>query len=85
MKIYINKVKENWIVDRFISEWKEHSPNITRNYFSSKALSGSLLPGLGEEYQNLSLREEKLFALSITLMKITNKNLLNEFMKRMFM
>ena len=44
MKIYINKVKENWIVDRFISEWKEHSPNITRNYFSSKSIIWIIAP-----------------------------------------
>lgn len=31
MKIYLNKPKENWIVDRFVSEWSKNNFNITTN------------------------------------------------------
>ena len=30
MKIYINKARESWVVDRFRSEWLKHSKNKTR-------------------------------------------------------
>ena len=36
MKIYINKVKENWVVDNFINEWKEHN-SITHTKYLSNA------------------------------------------------
>ena len=25
MKIFTNKIKENWVVDKFVLEWKEHN------------------------------------------------------------
>ena len=25
MKIFTNKIKENWVVDKFILEWEEHN------------------------------------------------------------
>ena len=31
MKIYINKPKEDWVVDRFVSEWKVHNSLINTN------------------------------------------------------
>tara|TARA_B100000579_G_scaffold8835_1_gene6629 strand:- start:1833 stop:2744 length:912 start_codon:yes stop_codon:yes gene_type:complete len=36
VKIYINKVSENWVVDRFREEWYLHNKNIsTKNFFAS--------------------------------------------------
>jgi len=32
MKIYINKPKEDWVVDRFVSEWKIHNSSINTNW-----------------------------------------------------
>ena len=29
MKIYINKIKENWVVDQFVKEWDEFNTEIT--------------------------------------------------------
>ena len=29
MKIYLNQPKENWIVDRFVSEWSKNNSDIT--------------------------------------------------------
>jgi len=83
MKIYINKVKENWIVDRFISEWKEYSPNITRNYFSSKSIIWIIAPWTWGRIPKFILKRRKVVC---TIHHIDedklNKNLLNEFMKR---
>lgn len=31
MKIYINSAKENWVVDRFISEWKKYNPGYAKS------------------------------------------------------
>ena len=31
MKIYLNKPKEDWIVDRFVDEWNDHNKSLTTN------------------------------------------------------
>ena len=39
MKIYLNKPKEDWIVDRFVDEWNEHNKSFTtKNIFSQMTL-----------------------------------------------
>ena len=39
MKIYLNSVKENWIVDRVKKEWITLNKNITSNYlFNSEII-----------------------------------------------
>ena len=34
MKIYINNVKESWIIDRLTKEWFEENSDITTKYIN---------------------------------------------------
>ena len=36
MKIYVNKVKENWVVDNFINEWMEYNGDTTVKYIKRR-------------------------------------------------
>ena len=38
MKIYLNQPKENWIVDRFVSEWSKNNLDITTKRISKAIL-----------------------------------------------
>ena len=44
MKIYLNKPKENWIVDRFVSEWSKNNFNITTNRISKSDIVWIISP-----------------------------------------
>ena len=48
MKIYLNKPKEDWIVDRFVDEWNDHNKSLTTKNILDLMLFGSLHHGLGE-------------------------------------
>ena len=49
VKIYLNKPKEDWIVDRFVDEWNDHNKSLTTKIFLDLMLFGSLHHGLGEK------------------------------------
>ena len=34
MKIYLNKIREDWIVDRFYKEWYKNNAKISTNLFN---------------------------------------------------
>ena len=38
LKIYINQVNEDWIVDRYINEWNEYNYKSVRSSFISDTL-----------------------------------------------
>ena len=38
LNLYINKAKENWVVDRFIDEWKHYNFKQGRTYFGKKII-----------------------------------------------
>ena len=38
MKLYINKPSENWVVDRFVSEWNNLNFQTSSNYFGNKII-----------------------------------------------
>lgn len=44
MKIYINSAKENWVVDRFISEWNQYNQKQTKNYYFGKKIIWLIAP-----------------------------------------
>jgi len=44
MKIYLNKVKENWIVDRFYKEWYQYNSDISTKYFSKSDVIWLIAP-----------------------------------------
>ena len=43
MKIYINS-RKNWVVDRFVKEWKENNKNISTNLLSKADLIWIISP-----------------------------------------
>ena len=44
MKIYLNKPKENWIVDRFVSEWSKNNLEITSKRISKSDIVWIISP-----------------------------------------
>ena len=44
MKIYINKVKENWVVDRFVKEWKIYNFETKNTYFDRNTIIWIIAP-----------------------------------------
>ena len=44
MKIYLNSVKENWIVDRVKKEWITLNKNITSNYLFNSEIIWIIAP-----------------------------------------
>lgn len=44
MKIYINKPKEDWVVDRFVSEWKIHNSLINTNSLNNADIIWLIAP-----------------------------------------
>ena len=57
MKIYINSAKENWVVDRFISEWNQYNQKQTKNYYFGKKTKN--YSAINREFNNL-LKDGKL-------------------------
>ena len=35
MKVYLNSPKENWIVDRFVKEWKKYNKQNSTNFIKT--------------------------------------------------
>ena len=70
MKVYINKAKEEWIVDRFRNEWNQYNKKKEKPLFYLKTiLFGLLLLGLGQGFQK-NFNQQQSFIPSTTLMKI---------------
>ena len=44
MKLYINKPKENWVVDRFIKEWNTLNYKTSNNFYFGKKVIWLISP-----------------------------------------
>ena len=53
LNIYINKTKENWIVDRLREEFTENNPNIVRQMKKHKGPPGQDLPEVWKQVTEL--------------------------------
>ena len=72
MKLYINKPGENWVVDRFVSEWNNLNFQTSSNYFGNKII-WLIAPWTWNKIPRLILnRKKKFFAQYIILMKISS-------------
>ena len=59
MKIYLNKPKEDWIVDRFVDEWNDHNKSFTtRNIFRSNVI-WIIAPWTWRKINKVSLKNKK--------------------------
>ena len=59
MKIYLNKPKEDWIVDRFVDEWNDHNKSFTtKNIFRSNVI-WIIAPWTWRKINKVSLKNKK--------------------------
>ena len=73
MKIYLNKAGENWIVDRFYSEWNDFNPSTTTNFIFNSDIIWLIAPWTWRKIYKNNLSRKKLYALFTTL---TNPSLM---------
>ena len=59
MKIYINKVKEDWVVDNFINEWNEHNGDTTVKYLKDAELIWIIAPWTWNQISKRHLTKKK--------------------------
>ena len=59
MKIYLNSPKENWIVDRFVHEWKKHNKPITTRFIRFADIVWIISPWTWENLPKDFLKSKK--------------------------
>lgn len=59
MKIYINKVDENWIVDRFRNEWYQYNNNLSVEYFLKSDIFWIIAPWSFKSYKFKLIKNKK--------------------------
>lgn len=59
MKIYLNKVKENWIIDRIRSDWYKYKKETTTKFISRADIIWILSPWVWEKIPQKYLEEKK--------------------------
>ena len=59
MKIYLNKVKESWIIDRIRQEWYENKKNISTNFISRSEIVWILSPWVWKKVPLKYLKSKK--------------------------
>ncbi len=59
MRIYFNKVKEDWIVDRYINEWNEYNYKSVRSSFISDTLIWIIAPWTWRNVSKRNLKKQK--------------------------
>lgn len=59
MKIYINSPKESWVVDRFVTEWKEHNKSLVTNFISKSDIVWIIAPWTWKKLSKKHLRNKK--------------------------
>lgn len=83
MKIYISKINESWVVDRFRSEWIENNSDITSKYIYNADIIWIIAPWLWKKIPNKYLELKKVIC---TIHHLESSDLdedgLTEFMQR---
>ena len=62
MKIYINKPKEEWVVDRFVSEWKIHNSSINTNRLINADIIWLIAPWTWKKISKRQLKSKTVVA-----------------------
>ena len=59
MKIFINSLNENWVVDNVISEWKNFNRKITTDYIKQADIVWLIAPWTWNKVQKRRLKSKK--------------------------
>ena len=59
MKIYLNKAGENWIVDRFYSEWNDFNSSTTSNFIFNSDIIWLIAPWTWRKINKNNLSRKK--------------------------
>ena len=59
MQIYLNKIKESWVVDRFKSEWYEFNEDISTNKINKADIVWLITPWLWRNVKKRNLKNKK--------------------------
>ena len=59
MKIYLNKAGENWIVDRFYSEWNDFNPSTTTSFIFNSEIIWLIAPWTWRKIYKNNLSRKK--------------------------
>lgn len=59
MKIYINKIKENWIVDRYKEDWNNQYPDLKTNYLFNADIYWIIAPWTLKKFKSRPLKNIK--------------------------
>ena len=62
MKIYINSPKENWVVDRFVSEWKTKNKTFNANSIKDSDIIWIIAPWTWRKLSKRYLKQKKVIA-----------------------
>ena len=60
MKIYVNKVKENWIIDRVRKDWYKYKKDISTHFISRSEIIWILSPWVWKTIPQKYLKEKKI-------------------------
>ena len=61
MKIYLNSANEDWVVDRFISEWNKYNLKQTKNLYFGKKIIWLIAPWTWKKVPERQLTKNKVF------------------------
>lgn len=83
MKIYISKINESWVVDRFRSEWIENNSEITTKFIFNADIIWVIAPWLWRKIPKKYLEQKKVIC-TIHHLELFDleKDGLKEFMQR---
>ena len=59
MKIYLNKPKEDWVVDRFVKEWSKENNKITTKFARNADIVWNIAPWTWMNIPKVHLKEKK--------------------------
>ena len=62
MKVYLNSPKENWIVDRFIKEWKKYNKQLSTNFIKNSDIVWIISPWTYEKLPKEVLKTKKVLS-----------------------
>ena len=60
MKIYLNKLSESWVVDRFRNEWYQYNQNISSKYLTQADIVWIISPWVWKEKNFKKLKNKKI-------------------------
>ena len=75
MKIYVSKINESWIVDRFRDEWIKNNSQINTTFAFKADIIWLIAPWVWRNISKKNLAKKKLYAQYTILNMVTSKEL----------